>query len=396
MSTDLLDAVKSVGDTVKTFRTDLGELRDRIEGIEALADRPRAGNDSAKELKIEAEYRTEFFKWFRKPHDSSYKHRLSEAQHALVAEVPETKDVLTGTGLSGGYALPKQIDTDITRRVTQLNPFRGLVYNPTASTTDFHTLVDIGDSTSGWSSETGTRSATNAPNLRDRVPTWGELYAYPTASNWSLENLQFNVQQWLVESAGEQFASSEATAIVSGNGTARPTGFTNTTPVTTTDDASPMRAAGTLQYVPLGAYTSPDKINGDTLIDVVHSLKERYLMDSASVAWVMATGTLAKIRKLKTTTGEYIYQESLAAGVPPTILGYPVKLTAAMPAATAGLFPIAFGNWNKGYVLVDRPGTAITVDQVTTPGMTKFYVRRRVGGCIRLNDALRVVKYSST
>lgn len=397
MSEVISKALENLDSSVQRFWKESAkahdEFRERLEVLESGTDRPRGGNAGQEFNKKDVEHKTVFLEWLRQPTDPRYKARLSDAQDELGID---RKDVLTGTSGAGGYALPKEIDRSIVRRVTQLNPFRGLVYNPQASTTDFHTLVDVGDSTSGWSAESGTRSATLSPTLRDRVPTWGELYAYPTASNWSLEDLQFNVEQWLVESAGEQFASAEATAIVSGNGTARPTGFINTTPVTTTDDASPMRAAGALQYVPLGAYTSPDKINGETLVDVVHSLKERYLMDAASVAWVMATGTLAKIRKLKATTGEFLYQDSLAAGVPPTLLGYPVRLTAAMPAATAGLFPIAFGNWSKGYVLVDRPGTAITVDPVTTPGMTKFYIRRRVGGCIRLNDALRVVKYSST
>ena len=70
----------------------------------------------------------------------------------------------------------------------------------------------------------------------------GELYAYPQASNWSLQDIFFDVQQWLVDEVAADWASQEATAIISGNGTNRPTGILNTTPASTTDTA---RAAGT-------------------------------------------------------------------------------------------------------------------------------------------------------
>jgi HK97 family phage major capsid protein len=58
----------------------------------------------------------------------------------------------------------------------------------------------------------------------------GESYAVATASQWSLDDLIFDVEQWLVDEISAKFAANEATAIVSGNGSARPTGFLNTTP----------------------------------------------------------------------------------------------------------------------------------------------------------------------
>ena len=64
-------------------------------------------------------------------------------------------------------------------------------------------------------------------------------------------------------------------------------------------------------------------------------LKERYLLDADNVAWVMNRGTAATIRKLKDSYGQYLWQPSLQADVPATLLGFPVYLTAAMPAAAA-------------------------------------------------------------
>jgi HK97 family phage major capsid protein len=57
-----------------------------------------------------------------------------------------------------------------------------------------------------------------------------------------------------------------------------------------------------------------------------------------------------------------------------------------------GAFPVAFGNFARGYLLADRTQIRITVDNVTTPGYVKFYVRRREGGCVLNNDAVKFLR----
>jgi HK97 family phage major capsid protein len=183
---------------------------------------------------------------------------------------------------------------------------------------------------------------------------------------------------------------------VSGNGSARPTGFLNSTPVTT-DDGSPQRAAGTLEYLPITSPSSPymsTGITGDTLIDLSMAIKEKYLLDAGKVAWVMHRATAAKVRKLKDSYGQYLWQSGIAVGQPNTLLGYPVALTDAMPAPTDGSYPIAFGNWARGYVLADRVGTMRIThdDNISAPGYHKFYMRKVVGGCVYNHEAVKVAK----
>jgi HK97 family phage major capsid protein len=265
----------------------------------------------------------------------------------------------------------------------------------TIGTSRYHELVSMSDDDFGWVAEGGTRNETATPTLRDREPTMGTAYALPKASEESLDDIFFDVRGWLTENAGDAIAAGEAVAIVSGDGTAKPTGFLNTSPVTTTDDASPLRDADALMYVP-GLAGSPAALSADALIDLATaSLKERYLIGE-SVAWVMNRSALSQARQLKDSSGRYIWSESLTPGVPGTLLGFPVYTSDAMPAVGTDNFPIAFGNWRRGYVLVDRVGMRITVDEVTTPGQVRYYVRRRVGGIIRNNDALRVVKWAAS
>ena len=379
---------------LKRFKKDLeGEFaaqKERIETLEAISDRPRANTEHSYS-RDDNEHKGVFIDWVRHPADDRCKSRLAEAQHEL-----SKKDVSIGSLPGGGYGLPKEISSQIEHRVRQLNPFRGLVDVVQCSSNDFNYLVSLGDGTSGWSSETGTRSATNAPNLRNIAPTFGELYALPTATNWSLEDLFFDVQQWLVDDISADWAAAEATAIISGDGSNKPTGVLAINPVSTADTASPMRAAGVIQYVPLTSPTSPVSLTIDSLITLVHTVAERYTMERDRVAFVMHRLSVAALRRLKASTaGSYMWTEA-QEGTPATLLGFPVFTCDGMPVIANDAFSVLFGNWRRAYLLADRSGMAITLDPYSTPGKTRFYARRRVGGRIKNNDALKALRISDT
>ena len=159
------------------------------------------------------------------------------------------------------------------------------------------------------------------------------------------------------------------------------------------DSASPERPVGTVQYLLLT--NSPQKINADDLIKMSLLLKGRYTLNGASMAWVMNRATAATVRKLKDpSTGLYMWQPSLQAGVPDMLLGYPVRYSDSMPSATADQYPIALANWRSAYVLCDRVGSMmVSIDNnITTPGEVKYYIRRVVGGCVLNDQAIRLLR----
>lgn len=395
---EVLKAVEAVGQSFEVYKRasekDRAALLDRIEQLEAAND--RVGNTNGGKhngfSREQNEYKATFLEFVRRPREPVVENRLSEAVHDL-----GKKDVSIGVSAAGGYALPHEVSSQIENRVRQLNPFRQICRVDQTSSQDYNALVSMGDGTSGWSSETGTRSATNSPTLRQRTPTAGELYALPTASNWALQDISFNVEQWLVNEVSDEFASQEATAIISGNGSNKPTGILASNPVSTSDDASPMRAAEAIQYVPLpAAASSPFTTTAptiDQLIDLVATVKERYLMDSESVAFVMHRLTVAKLRKQKSSTGgDYLWAPAVAAGQPERLLGYPVFTCDAMPTVSANAFPVLFGNFRRGYLISNRTNFELIRNPYSTPGLTSFYVSKRVGGCLLNGDAIKAAK----
>src|SRR5262249_27322573 len=156
----------------------------------------------------------------------------------------------------------------------------------------------------------------------------------PQISEWSLDDIQFRADQWLIENIADEFSLQESVAIWNGNGTNKPTGFVNTSPTTTADFVSPLRAAASFQYV--NSIASPFSVNGsDALTTLVYTLNSQYRVNAT---WAMNSATMASVRSLKDTTNNYIFQPALAAGTPSTLLGFPLIFWEQMDSIGSGTF----------------------------------------------------------
>lgn len=391
-STEALDAKLASMDQHIDALTD---AKARIERLETKLARPGSyGNDKdSGETRESAEYKAAFFSWMRNPTDSERKNALQAAGKSLETKARETKDaaVVTSTGASGGFALPEQIERTIARLSVDISPIRQIATVRTVGTSDYKELFDINGAGFEWLGETDTRNQTNTPDLAEVAPTFGMASAKPQASEESLDDLFFNVEDWLNMSVAETLSAGEGAAFVSGNGTKKPTGFLGgPTPVTTVDAS---RAFGTLQYIAGGqAAAMPTSL--DTFLDIIYSLRARYRNNAQ---WVTNKLVLASLRKYKeATTNAYMWSGPTAAGQPATFFGYPIAEAEDMPAVAANAFPIAFGDFREGYLIADRVGMRITRDEITTPGYVKFYVRRRTGGKLRNTHAIKLLKIATS
>jgi HK97 family phage major capsid protein len=304
--------------------------------------------------------------------------------------------VLVGQNLHGGFAVPEEISREVDKLLLKSSEIVANVKSVNVSTPDYKELISINGMTYDWSAETGTRSAKANPTLRECAVTHGELYSYVSASNWSLQDIFFNVESWLVENLVEGFAKGLDAAIFNGNGSSRPTGMTNTAVSSSDDYASPMRSAAAYQYsfIPT-AGSSPFTTAGltaDSIINLVYKLNPRY---RGGAKFAANTVTQGHIRKLKGSDNNYLWQPGLQQGQPDRLMGYEVFTWEDLGApTTANALPVAFGDFKKAYSLALIQGMQIVRDQVTVPGYTKFYVSRRFGGIPTNNDAVKFLKCS--
>lgn len=350
-------------------------MKRRIDEVETKAARPGKAADAAQA----DEYKSAFISFLRDSGNPA-------AQQKLIDLSAKATDVRTSTVGSGGYALPEMIATDIAKQVQDMSPLRSICRVVQVGTPDYKELVDLNGFGTEWLGETDTHNQTNTPNLGEVAPTFGELAAKPEATRWSLQDLFFDVEAWITSAAAEQFAIAEGTAFVSGNGTNKPTGFLTGTPVATADSA---RAFGVLQYYPTGQAAALATNPFDTFYTMAYGVKAGY---RPGARWVMNSNTMAALAKVRDAEGVYLLQRSIADSVPDRIAGYGVTVAEDMPDIAANAFPVAFGDWQRGYLIADRVGMAVIRDEVTKPGYLRFIIMKRVGGKVKDSNALKLLK----
>lgn len=388
MQKDLVrEAIEDIGHAFQEFKSANGQrldaITDRLEELEARASSPALGAGNRKGMSAaDREHMQRFDAWLRRPNDAHTKNELSEFENR------ERKAMSVASAADGGFAVPEQILREIERLELKMSPVRQLVKVIQVGTGDVKHLVNTRGATSGWVGEAGPRTETDTPQLRERAPTMGEIYAYPQVSEWALDDVFFDLGGWLAEEVAESFAINEGDAVIRGDGTNKPTGMLKETPAATADFASPARDPAAYQYIESSAGSpAVAAITGDALIDLLYSVDARYRVNGA---WIMNSATAATVRKLKDENGQYLWAQGLIAGQPDRLLGHPVSIWEQLDDVGANNFPIAFGDWRRAYLLADRTQLRITVDSnITTPGKIKYFVRRREGGCVLNNHAAK-------
>ena len=362
-------------DTIAKLNAALDETKAKMDAFEKKALRPATAAETKSE--VAEEHKTALVKWMQSGDDSALK------------ALAETKAITIGTASEGGYAVPEEIDRTLEKMVRDAAPMRSICGQVTVGTSDYKKLVDINGTASGWVAETAARTATATAALAEVAIVPGEVYANATASQQSLDDIFFNVEQWIADSVSEEFAIAEDIAFISGNGTSKPTGFTTGTPVSTADAS---RAFGVLQYTASGqAAVMPTSL--DTMITLVHSLKAAY---RAAATFVTNKAVLATLRTYKDGQNQYLWQPSVQAGTPSMFMGYPVVEDENMAAVGAGNFPLAFGDFRRGYLIVDRMGTRFLRDPYTNKPNVQFYFTKRVGGKVVNSDAIKLLKIAAS
>lgn len=303
----------------------------------------------------------------------------------------ELKSFAGNVPADGGYAVPREIDAVIDATLKSISPIRAVANVVQVGSAGYRKLVTTNGVASGWASEVAARPTTATPTFNEIVPSFGELYANPAATQAMLDDAQFDVEAWLADEIATQFAKAEGTAFVNGDGVDKPKGFLTYT-IAATGDAT--RSFGQLQYVPVGAASDFPATNPqDKLLDLVHALRAPYRQGAV---WVMNSATLAKIRKFKTSDGAFVWQPGLVTGQPDTLLGYPVVESEDMPDIAANTTPIAFGNFKAGYLVAERSETNILRDPYSNKPYVNFYATKRIGGAVSNSEAIKLLKIATS
>jgi HK97 family phage major capsid protein len=289
---------------------------------------------------------------------------------------------LTDDTLGGYFVLPDIIQDELIRNVVLISPIRGLARVTQTSSNSVKIPVLTAQTAAAWVSETGTRSASTNPQfgMKD-IPTH-ECYAMVLFSRQLLEDSFFDLEAEMSLEYSQQFAKLEGTAFVTGTGVGQPLGFLNDPSITGSTNVFTTASSGVLA--------------ADDLIGAVHNFKAfAYYMQNAQ--WVFNLKTLGVIRKLKDSQNRYLWEPGLSLADPPMILNMPYTVAPDMPDVATSAYAVAFGDFKRGYRIVDR--TQIAVQRLeelyATSAQIGMLAYKRVGAQTVLAEAIYAIQIHS-
>jgi HK97 family phage major capsid protein len=298
----------------------------------------------------------------------------------------ESKALSGGSGPDGGYLVTPATENEILRRMSQASPIRAIASVRQISTANFRKAYSTTGPGAGWVAETAAVPTTSSQQIVDLNFPAMELYAMPSATQTLLDDAAVNVEQWIASEVETVFAEQEGAAFVNGDGVTRPLGFQTPTKV-----AQSAWVWGKLGYVATGtAGAFATAAPSDALFDLIYALKAGYRQNAR---FVMNRKTQSVIRKMKTTTGEYLWQPPMIAGGQASLLNFPLVEAEDMPDIAAGSTAIAFGNFERGYLIVDRIGVRVLRDPYSAKPYILYYTTKRVGGGVQDFDAIKFLKF---
>ncbi len=300
----------------------------------------------------------------------------------------EQKTMQTLVNADGGYFVhPEENQGPIERYLSEAVDMRALATVRPISMASYKTPFNLGGAGTGWVGENETRPETSTPKLAEMEFPAMELYAMPAATQQILEDSSISIEQWLADEVGIAFAEAEGSAFISGNGNKKPNGILSPG---YTFVANASWAHEKVGYVVTGVSgdlhgTTPY----DNILDLTGALKKGY---RANAQFLASRASLNKVRKIKDTTNQYIWQPAARDGTPASLDGYPYTEVEEMPAFAANSYPIAFGDFKRAYLIVDRIGVSVLRDPYTSKPYVLFYTRKRVGGGVQNFEAYKVLK----
>lgn len=375
------DAVVSA--QLATINGNITELTTALEKAQADLAAAQLGGGGGDALSAEAqEHSTVFNTWFRKG---------DRAIDADLRDLEVKAKLTTQSDPDGGYLVPETMEAGIDRVLGKVSAIRSISRVINISGQTYKKLVNMGGASSGWVGEQGARDETATPTLREIAINVHELYAQPAATQTALDDMVFDVEAWLADEVSIEFAEKEGAAFASGNGVSMPFGIFSY-PTVDNDNY----AWGKLGFVKTGAaggFPPADKatsvIPADCLIDLYYALKSGY---RNAATWLTSDKVLGTIRKMKDADGNYLWAAPSSSADVPTILQKPVVTDDNVPALGAGKFPVGFGDFRRGYTVVDRQGIRVLRDPYTKKPNVLFYTTKRVGGGVTNFEAIKLLK----
>jgi HK97 family phage major capsid protein len=346
----------------------LDDTKLRMDQLALKARRPAlAGADESKADPRAADHRRAFQAYMRTGDSQGLK-------------LIEEKALSAGSGPDGGFLVPVPQERELLRRMALISPVRSLATVREISGSQLKKAFSTTGPASGWVNETAARPQTNSQTLADLTFPAMELYAMPSATQTLLDDGAVDIEQWIADEIETVFAEREGQAFITGDGIDKPKGILGYTSVPNSSWTWGNVAGG-----------FPAASPSDILIDLAYAVKAPYRQNGT---FLMSRSTQAQVRKFKDSQGNYLWQPPVALGSGATFMNFPIVESEDMPNVAANSLSVAFGDFRRGYLVVDRMGVRVLRDPYTAKPYVLFYTTKRVGGGVQDFEAYKLLKFA--
>ena len=365
-----------IDEKVDRINAAVGDMQKALDDANARLAAMSVNGNATDSDPAKKEYRAAFGRFFRKGADAG------------LGELAVKAALTTQSDPDGGYLVPTEMENTIDRVLGTVSTMRGLATVRSIGTKSYSKLVNMGGAGSGWVGEEDARTETATPTLRELEFNVMEIYAEPFATQTMLDDAMLDIEAWLADEVNTEFAEQEGAAMITGNGVKRPRGVLAYDTV-----ANASYAWGKLGFIATGGAAAFAASNpGDAFIDTYYALKSGY---RTNATWLTSDAVMGAISKFKDGQGNYLWAPPTAPDAPSTILGKPVATDDNMPALAANAFPVAFGDFRRGYLVLDRVGIRVLRNPYKVNGKVAFYTTKRVGGGVQNFEAIKLMKCST-
>jgi len=299
----------------------------------------------------------------------------------------EGKSLSVGVDPDGGYLAPTEVESTIDRVITETSPMRQVATVRKTGAANYKKPINLGGADSGWVGEKQSRKQTDTPELALLEFGMMELYAMPAATATILEDAATNVDAWLADEVNITMAVQEGQAYIHGDGVNKPRGILGYDQVE--EDDWKWGKIGVRNTGEAADFASGVGAH-DNLVDLIYSTKSTFRGGNAR--FLMNRKSQGRCRKIRDGDGNPMWQPGLQSGQPASLMGYSISEMEDMPDFAAGTTPIAFGDFKRGYLILDRRGVRVLRDPYSAKPYVLFYTTKRVGGGVQNFDAYKLLK----
>jgi len=282
---------------------------------------------------------------------------------------------------TSGFILPPEMSDRILSCLEDVTDVTGLMNNLTISGPSIKFLVDDARlNQAAWACETTCFANNPAADLTKGL---GELEIKPETlrfivctSRDILEDASVDIENWMMTKVNWAFRNTISTAIISGDGVGKPIG------ILTSGAGIPI--CDTSDQTPAGTFTWQDLVMLKWTVPMqFHGADGKYLMNQH---------TFAQALTMSDTTGRPIMIAMPTDNGSFVINGSPVQVVTQMPNVAPGTTPVAFGNWQIAYMVVNRKSVTMQQDPYSAGFCILFKFEARVGGAVICPNAARLLR----